>query len=260
MFNIIRFTFYDMLRSRWSIVYLLFFLISAFTLLFLSNNLGSAIISLMNILLLLAPLVGTVFGVLFYYNSSDFSELLLAQPIKRSTIFLSQLFGLCISLSLSLILGLGIPFIVYGIFQSSQIFDFLVLILVGVLLTFVFVGLAYFIAMKNDNKVKGFGYALLMWLVFAILYDGLLLILLVKLSEYPLDTFSLVATAINPIDLSRILILLKLDISALMGYTGALYQKFFGTLVGLLISFSLLSVWALLPSWIVNRTAKNKDF
>ncbi|MEQ9308640.1 MAG: hypothetical protein RLN90_04245 [Balneolaceae bacterium] len=260
MLNIIRYTFYDLLRSRWSITYMLFFMITGFALLFLSNDLGSAIISLMNILLVLAPLVGIIFGVIFYYNSSDFSELLLSQPLKRSTIFLGQLFGICISLSLSLIIGLGVPFLVYGLFGSNQIFDFLVLILDGVILTFVFVGLAYFVAMKNDNKVKGFGYALLMWLIFAILYDGLLLILLVQFEEYPLDTFSLIATVVNPIDLSRILILLKLDISALMGYTGALYQKFFGTLFGLFISFGLLSIWSVLPGWMVYRTSKHKDF
>lgn len=260
MLNIIRYTFYDLLRSRWSITYMLFYMLTGFALLFLSNDLGSAIISLMNILLVLAPLVGIIFGVIFYYNSSDFSELLLSQPLKRSIIFLGQLYGICISLSLSLVIGLGVPFLVYGLFSSNQIFDFMALILDGVILTFVFVGLAYIVAMKNDNKVKGFGYALLMWLIFAILYDGLLLILLIQFEDYPLDTFSLIATVANPIDLSRILILLKLDISALMGYTGALYQKFFGTLFGLFISFGLLSVWSVLPSLIVYRVSKYKDF
>lgn len=260
MLNVIRYTFYDLLRSRWSFFYMLFFLVTGFTLLFLSNDLGSAIISLMNILLILAPLVGTIFGVIFYYNSADFSELLLAQPIKRSTIFLGQLYGLCISLSLSFLLGLGIPFLMYGLLSSAVIFDFLILLVDGVILTFIFVGLAYIIALKNDNRVKGFGYALLMWLIFAIVYDGLLLIVLVQFQQYPLDSFSLAATVLNPIDLSRILILLKLDISALLGYTGALYQKFFGTLVGLIVSCGLLSIWTLLPTGLVLRIANRKDF
>ncbi len=260
MLNIIRYTFYDLLRSRWSIFYMLFFLVTSSALLFLSNDLGSAIISLMNILLILAPLVGTIFGVIFYYNSSDFTELLLAHPLKRSTIFLGQLYGLCISLSLSLVIGLGIPFLFYGLLYSDAIFDFIILLVDGVILTFIFVGLAYIIALKNDNKVKGFGYALLMWLVFAILYDGMLLVIMMKFQDYPLDTFSLISTVLNPIDLSRILILLKLDISALLGYTGALYQQFFGTLIGIVISFGLLAVWSLLPSGLVLKIASAKDF
>lgn len=108
--------------------------------------------------------------------------------------------------------------------------------------------------------MKGFGYALLMWLIFAILYDGMLLVIMMQFQDYPLDTFSLVSTVLNPIDLSRILILLKLDISALLGYTGALYQKFFGTVVGISISFTLLAIWSLLPSGLVLRIATSKDF
>ncbi len=65
----------------------------------------------------------------------------------------------------------------------------------------------------NENKIKGFGYAILMWLFFAVIYDGLFLISLVVFNEYPLEKFSLIATMSNPIDLSRILILLKLDIA-----------------------------------------------
>lgn len=87
--------------------------------LFLSNDVSKAVITLMNIIVVLTPLVGTVFGVMHYYNSREFTELLLAQPLKRSTIFLGQYIGLSLSLALSLTLGLAIPFVVYGVFQSA---------------------------------------------------------------------------------------------------------------------------------------------
>lgn len=67
-----------------------------------------------------------------------------------------------------------------------------------------------------------------MWLFLAVIYDGLFLISLIVFNEYPLDKFSLAATMFNPLD-SRILILLKLDISVLLGYTGAVFKDFFGT-------------------------------
>ena len=94
----------------------------------------------------------------------------------------------------------------------------------------------------------------------AVIYDGLFLMSLIAFQSYPLDSFSLAATMFNPIDLSRILILLKLDISALLGYTGAVFQKFFGTGLGLLISISALSVWVLLPTLNIYRKSKKKDF
>jgi Cu-processing system permease protein len=248
------------MRSRWSYVYFVFYLALGFVMLFLNNDVSKAVITLMNIIVVLTPLVGTVFGVMHYYNSREFTELLLAQPIKRSTLFLGQYIGLSLSLALSLTLGLFIPFALYGLFQSAAIWDFASLLLVGAFLTFIFVALAYNIALSFENKIKGFGYAILMWLCFAVVYDGLFLISLLMLDDYPLDKFGLIATMFNPIDLSRIMILLKLDISALFGYTGAVFKLFLGTRLGMVTSLAVLSLWVVIPTFFIVRKAGRKDF
>jgi len=260
MFKILKYSFYDLMRSRWSYVYFAFYLALGFVLLFLNNDMSKAIITLMNIIIVLTPLIGTIFGVMYYYNSKEFTELLLAQPLKRSKIFLGQYLGISISLTLSLVLGLGIPFLMYGLFKSAAIFDFALLLVVGSLLNFIFVALAFNIALSNDNKIKGFGYAILMWLFLAVIYDGVFLISLVVFNEYPLDKFSLLTTMFNPIDLSRILILLKLDISALLGYTGAVFKQFFGTDLGLIISLCVMVFWVIFPVWRINYKLRKKDF
>jgi Cu-processing system permease protein len=197
---------------------------------------------------------------MYYYNSTEFTELLLAQPIKRSSIFLGQFFGLALSLSLSLVLGLGIPFIIYGLFQSGEIWNFTALLWIGFILTFIFTGVAFYIALSNQNRIKGFGMAILFWLFMAVIYDGIFLLLLVWFKEYPLDNFALFASILNPIDLSRVMILLKLDISALMGYTGAVFKSFFGSQTGLLASFSILLLWTLIPIVAIVVKANKKDF
>jgi len=260
MIKILKYSFFDLMRSRWSYVYFAFYLALGFVLLFLNNDVNKAVITLMNIIIVLTPLIGTIFGVMYYYNSKEFTELLLAQPIKRSTIFTGQYLGISISLTLSLILGLGIPFLLYGLFMSSAIFEFTLLLVVGTLLNFIFVALAFNIALSNENRIKGFGYAILMWLFLAVIYDGVFLISLVMLNEYPLDKFALFATMFNPIDLSRILILLKLDISALLGYTGAVFKKFFGTNLGFILSFGVMILWVALPVWRIRVKLKKKDF
>jgi len=260
MLKILKYSFFDLMRSRWSYVYFFFYLLLGFVLLFLNNDVDKAVITLLNIIIVLTPLIATIFGVMYYYNSKEFTELLLAQPIKRSTIFLGQYLGIAISLTLSLVLGLGIPFLVYGLSVSTAIFGFTLLLIVGAFLNFIFVALAYNIGLSTENKIKGFGYAILMWLFLAVIYDGLFLISLVYLSEYPLDKFSLIATMFNPIDLSRILILLKLDISALLGYTGAVFKQFFGTNLGLFTALGVLSLWVIIPVSIILNKAKKKDF
>ncbi len=260
MLKILKYSFYDLMRSRWSYVYFAFYLLLGIVLLFLNNDLSKAVITLMNVIIVLVPLIGTIFGVMYYYNSKEFTELLLAQPLKRSSIFLGQYLGVALSLTMSLILGLGIPFIFYGLFKSSVIWDFSLLLITGTFLTFIFTALAFNIALSNENRIKGFGYAILVWLFLAVIYDGLFLMSLIIFEEYPLDKLSLFGTMLNPIDLSRTLILLKLDISALLGYTGAVFKKFFGTDFGLFVSIIMLSVWVVMPVLRIVFKSKKKDF
>ncbi len=92
MFKILKYSFFDLMRSRWSYVYFIFYLLIGFVLLFLNNDTSKAVITLMNIIVVLTPLIGTIFGVMYYYNSREFTELLLAQPLKRSTIFLGTVY------------------------------------------------------------------------------------------------------------------------------------------------------------------------
>ncbi|HCY81502.1 MAG TPA: ABC transporter permease [Xanthomarina gelatinilytica] len=260
MLKILKYSFYDLMRSRWSYVYFAFYLLLGIVLLFLNNDLSKAVITLMNVIIVLVPLIGTIFGVMYYYNSKEFTELLLAQPLKRSSIFLGQYLGVAISLSMSLILGLGIPFIFYGLFKSTAIWDFSLLLITGTFLTFIFSALAFNIALSNENKIKGFGYAILLWLFLAIIYDGIFLMSLILFEDYPLEKLSLIGTMLNPIDLSRTLILLKLDISALLGYTGAIFKQFFGTNFGLIVSIAMLAVWVIMPVFRIIFKSKNKDF
>ena len=103
-------------------------------------------------------------------------------------------------------------------------------------------------------------FAILLWLFMAIIYDGIFLMSLIIFSDYPLDKLSLIGTMLNPIDLSRTLILLKLDISALLGYTGAVFKQFFGTSLGLIVSFVALTLWVVLPVLRITMKANKKDF
>lgn len=260
MLKVLKYSFYDLMRSRWSYVYFAFYLVLGFVLLFLNNDLSKGIITLMNIIIILVPLIATIFGVMYYYDSREFTELLLAQPIKRSKIFLGQYFGLSLSLMMSLVLGLGIPFIAYGLFDSTSLGKFLLLILAGSFLTLIFTALAYLIGLSNENKIKGFGYAILLWLFMAVIYDGIFLLSIIVFKEYPLEKLTLFMSLLNPIDLSRILILLQLDIAALLGYTGAIFKEFFGSSKGFLIALSILSVWVAIPIYLIQYIANRKDF
>jgi len=96
-------------------------------------------------------------------------------------------------------------------------------------------------------------------LYFSLLFDGIILFILFQFQDYPLEKFMIIASACNPIDLSRILILLKMDISALMGFTGAVFRDFFGTQPGLAIAFLVLGLWVMVTFWLSLRKFNRKD-
>ncbi len=260
MRKFIKYSFVDLIQSYWTILYFLFFLVVTSTILYFSADMTKSIVSMMNIVLVLTPLVSIVFGAIYYYNSREFTELLLAQPVKRRSLILGQFTGLALSLSFSFVAGITIPFVVKGIFSSEHLTDFLLILLAGICLSFSMTALAYTTALTHENKILGFGISLFIWFFLAVLFDGLILVLLILFKDYPTDALAVILTFLNPIDLSRVLIMLGLDIAAMMGYTGALFLKFFGSVPGIILSlFSMLS-WIVVPSIVMVRIAKNKDF
>jgi Cu-processing system permease protein len=215
---------------------------------------GKGILSLLSINLLVIPLVSVIFSAIHFYNSYEFIELLAAQPIGRGTLFFSQFLGLCVSLGLAFLIGVGLPTAIFGGGLQG-----LSLITSGLLLTFVFVAIAFLACVITRDKAKGIGFSLAIWFYLCIVYDGLMLTVLVNLTDYPMETASLVMSAFNPADISRILVLTQLDISALMGITGVIFQKFFGSTWGIVVSYFLLLVWVLTPTMISFRIFSRKD-
>ena len=103
------------------------------------------------------------------------------------------------------------------------------------------------------------GIGLATWVFMVLVYDSLLLWLMFSFSDRPIEPVIVPLAALNPIDLSRILIMLKIDLAALLGYTGAVYQQFFGSVGGMLISFAALVLWIQLPAMSATRVFARKD-
>jgi len=260
MWKILKYSFYDLMRSRWVYIYFGFYLVLTIALFMVSSNISQVVLSLMDIILILVPLVATLFGVTYYYHTREFTELLLAQPLRRSHIFLGQYIGLAGSLASCLALGVGVPFVIYGVIGSGEVWNYFSVLFVGVILTFVFSAISTLVALRNDNKIRGFGIAVFLWLVFAVIYDGIFVILLSYFSDYPLDKFAIGMLMLNPIDLGRILITLQLDIAALMGFTGAVLQKSIGSGAGRILAWCILVLWVVVPVLRMKKVASKKDF
>jgi Cu-processing system permease protein len=208
----------------------------------------------LNLILLTVPLIAILFSTIYIYNSSEFIELLLSQPIKRKRIWSSMFLGLVLSFVLAFFLGAGIPLLIYAPSNVG-----LMMLVLGIIISAVFVSLAFLSSILTRDKAKGIGISVLLWMYFALLFDALVLFLTFQFSDYPIEKMMVGITATSPIDLARILILLHLDVSAMMGYTGAIFKDFFGTTLGMSIAFFVLVLWIAVPYLISLKLFKTRD-
>lgn len=249
----------DVARSRWLIAYTLFFLAVTDALLRFGGA-GKALVSLIGITLFVIPLVALVFGTVYLDNARDFTELLLAQPVTRRQLFGGLYLGLALPLGAAFAAGVLVPFALHGLEEPAQRASVAVLVLAGLALTCVFTALAFVVASLSDDRLKRMAAAIGVWLLVAVLYDGIVLVVVMIFGDRPIERPMLGLMVANPVDLARVLLLLQFDLSALMGYTGAVFQQFFSGARGTAIAASALAFWIVAPVLFGLRMFERRDF
>jgi Cu-processing system permease protein len=254
MKKIIKYVIVDILRNKIVLFYTFLSLIISLSIFNLESTTGKGLLTLLYIVLIIVPLVCLVFSTIYIYNSAEFIELLVSQPLRRRTIWTSLFIGLSFSLSVAFLIGIGLPILIYQPNSTG-----IMMLLMGFLLSIIFVSIAMLASAITRDKAKGIGFAILLWLYFSLIFDALVLFILFQFQDYPLEKPMIIFSFLNPIDLSRIQILLKMDVSALMGYTGAVFKDFFGTASGIAVSTIVMFLWILIPVWISSTKFAKKD-
>jgi Cu-processing system permease protein len=250
---------HNVVRSRWLLCYAAFFLAATEGLLRFTGGDAKTLLSLANVVLFVVPLVTLVYGTIYLYNSSEFIELLLAQPLKRRTVFAGLYAGLAFPLVCAFVAGVSLPFVLHGMVADAQR-ALATMLAGGAALTLIFTGVAFCIALRFEDRLTGLGVALAAWLVLALVYDGVILLIVAIYPDRNIERSLLAVSLLNPIDLVRIALLLQFDISALMGYTGAVFNRFFSGVTGLAVIAAALTTWIGAPFLLGHHTFKRKDF
>ena len=259
MLKVLRYELRDVLRGRWLIAYAVFFLLLTEALLRFGGGGERALLSLMNVVLFVIPLMSLVFGTVYLYGAREFNELLLSHPVSRPQLFGGLYLGLSVPLAAAFTAGVALPFL-GRLGSAGGAATLLTLLAVGIALTFVFTAIAFVVALWLDDRAQGLGAAVLLWLMLAVVYDGFVLLLTVAFGDYPLEKPMLALMLANPLDLGRVLLLIRFDAAALMGYTGAVFARFFGTAAGALLATIALTGWVAVPLALGLRTFRRKDF
>ena len=249
----------DVGRRRWLLAYVLFYAVLTDALFRFGGSGGRAVLSLANVVLGLVPLVSLVFGAMYLAHAREFIEMMLAQPVGRRALFVGLYGGLAIPLSASFLLGVGLPLAWHGGLADAAA-PTLVLLGAGLALSLIFTGLAFVIALACRDRAASLAVAILVWLGSAALYDGLVLLAVVLFRDYPLEGPLIAGMLINPIDLARVVLLLQFDLGALAGYTGAVFERAFGSATGSAMAGAALAIWVSLPFALGLRQFARKDF
>lgn len=260
LLTIARFEFFENVRNKWLAIYALaFFAFTGLITYMGGSDPLSASMSLLNLVLLSVPLFTMMFGSISFTESLPFHDVLIAQPISRRDIYLGKWIGLGGGLSASYVIGMGLGLLFTINFSGSGIKSAVLLLFLGVLLTLAFLGIAFYVVNVLSKREVIFATVLVLWFVFFILYDLLVMAVAVVFEDYPLAWPMLMMVCFNPIDLVRLILLLQTDASAMMGYSEAIFQKYLGSGVGIAIGTTCLLLWIAIPTWRGLRRFERKD-
>ena len=254
MGKITKIIFMDNVKSRVVVFYFVLLALLSWTSLLLQDNESKGALTILNIILFVTPLMSLLYTVTYLYDAHDFLVLLLSQPVERRRIWQSLYTGVSSSLLIAFLLGAGIPMLLYTDWGTG-----LVLLLMGCVTTQIFVSLAFLTTMLASDKTRGTGISILIWLLFTMIYDAVLLYALFLLSDWPVETPLLALLMLNPLDLTRFQVILKMDVSAMMGYGGAAFKEFLGAAGGIIVSSLLLLLWIIVPYFLSLRIFRKKD-
>lgn len=253
--------FLDAIRNRWFFFFALLFILLDSTVSYSGITSGGdntylkPVVSLLNLVLILVPLMALVMGANSFTGARESWELLLIQPISRKEAILGKYLGLGGVLITTIVLGFLSAGLIL-IFRSGYggISHFLFLVLLSVMLSLIFLSIASLTSIVLGEKAKSIGISFMLWFWFVIIYDFILIGLTLTFEEVIIFFLFL-----NPADLVRTVFVASLGTAALVGPPGAILHKTFGNLTGIAISLAVLLIWLFIPLLLTVHIFERKD-
>ncbi len=246
----------NILKYKWVTGFAFLLTIITYAFIKVSGDFHKTVLSLANVIIVLIPLVVSFFTGLYWYYNDRYLEILLTQPIPRKQILFTRFAALSLILSISSVLGLLIPFLLYGYF-SMEVF---LLLIAALILTIIFVSTSILFCLVFSDRIKGMGFIVGFWIYLVLIHDGFLLLLLIALKDYPIDILSGWLGAMNPLGLARMILMLSFDGALLLGQVGAIMRNILSGSIIYFISFFIFIFWIAVPIGGATRRMKRKDF
>src|SRR6056297_3545004 len=137
----------DLFQSKAILIYGILLAVLGWGLFVVESQPEKVILVILQINLVVLPLITSVFATIYFYKSSEFIQLLLIQPIKRSRIIWGFFSGLNLGFIACYLLGIGLPLLIFYPTLASGL-----LIVSGLFLSVIFTGLALLVSTHQQDK------------------------------------------------------------------------------------------------------------
>jgi len=206
-------------------------------------------ISLLSLVVFLAPLLGLVLG-LGSFAAPEMLDLLFAQPSGRMPVVLGKLAGLTLTIGASVATGLGIAgLVIAGQVGADGISGYVALVAVSVALGGVFAGIAALCGLALRDRLQASSAAIGVWVWFVFLSELVVLGVLFMVPEVSVRPLLVGAVFCSPVTLARVLVLLALGAEPSLGASGALLLRTFGATGAFVALAAGLAAW-LVGTWL----------
>jgi ABC-type transport system involved in multi-copper enzyme maturation permease subunit len=210
---------------------------------------GRTTATFVNLCLFVAPLVAVTLGAGTIAGERDMGTLehLLAQPIERSDLLAGKYIGLWIALTIATVVGFAPAGIIIGsLAGASSVLHFLLFPMLAILVASAMLAVGMYISVRSSGRAEAQTTAILVWFVFVLAYD-LLLLGSLSVIQLPASTLGILLL-LNPIDAARVLTTLALDPELyVLGPAGAYLVETLGTAGTVVFLLGALAAWTIVP-------------
>jgi Cu-processing system permease protein len=262
----------ETIRSRWVVLSGALFGVLALALsLFGMRSVGAygiggfsrTAIGLLNLTLYLVPLLALLLGINSMTTEREEGplEVLLAQPIARSSVVLGKFCGLAVALAAALLGGFGVAGLVIGFAGAdADVGGYVMLLLRSFGLGLAFLSLGLGIASGAATRLQALSWGMLLWFVTVLLYDLIVVGATALFGGNLLKAALGVLLVANPVDLVRVATLIHLGGVDSFGLTAQTLIGFLRGIYGTLLLTSALCAWIAIPLLVTIRIFSRRDF
>ncbi|MDP4198644.1 MAG: ABC transporter permease subunit [Bacteroidota bacterium] len=248
----------DARRNRWLIGYALVLALLGIVIAIMGSSstsglalqmFGRTTATFVNLCLFVAPLVAITLGAGAIAGERDMGTLehLLAQPIERSELLLGKFSGLWCAMAIATLAGFAPAGIIIGSLTGVGSFlHFLLFPMLALLVASAMLAVGLYISVRAKGRAEAQTTSILLWFVFVLAYD-LLLMGSLSVVRLPAGTLGFLLFA-NPIDAARTLTILALDPELyVLGPAGAYLTQTLGVGTTAIMLVMSLFVWTGIP-------------